>query len=130
MADSSKDVRLGVEKEKLRAGIKAKPQKRKRSDVEEADKPAAADGQDQEGERKRRKTKGPKGPNPLSVKKPKKKELVNLGVMNAISDPQTIAPSAPAAAHESPDQIIKAKRKRKHKSSQANVASVEVISAD
>jgi len=80
MSEGSVGVREGVERGKLRGGVRGKGVgvgdeggmgKRKRgeegwgeNEVEEGK---------EEGERKKRRVRGPKGPNPLSVKKPKRK---------------------------------------------------------
>jgi U3 small nucleolar RNA-associated protein 23 len=69
MAESTEKVRLNEEKGKFKAGIlESRGSKRKRD-------PDAGENveQDQEATRKRKK-KGPKGPNPLSVRKPKRRE--------------------------------------------------------
>ena len=131
MAESSKVVRIGVEKEKLRAGIKSKMQKRKQSDLEDSDKAAEDGGQgEEESERRRKKTKGPKGPNPLSVRKPKKKHAEFIGEGNVASDHQRRAPSVPMAMDDASPQTTKVKRKRKHKSSQATSDEAETHSLE
>ena len=81
MAAGSVDAREGLEREKFRTGLKTRGTgvvgKRKRK--EDDDDPIAGGGQNarsitegDETARKKKRTKGPKGPNPLSVKKPKK----------------------------------------------------------
>ncbi|KAM0712352.1 hypothetical protein Q7P37_011447 [Cladosporium fusiforme] len=76
MAEKSADVREAEEKGKIRAGLKARRgaetigEKRKAEDEEEG---AGAEGQEEDAAApKKKKAKGPKGPNPLSVKKAKK----------------------------------------------------------
>ena len=126
MAGSSKDVRNGVEREKLRSGIKPKTQKRKRSDMEEPDEAAEGSGQGQkEDERRKKKIRGPKGPNPLSVKKPKRRRAEDVGEEDAASNHERRISSDPVATEELSGQTPKAKRKRKHKSSQAISGEVE-----
>lgn len=84
MADSSVSVKQGIDREKFRMGLRDKAdetRKRKRADDPShgdsglADK-FAASGDDHEGEVerpiKKKRTRGPKGPNPLSIKKPRK----------------------------------------------------------
>ncbi len=82
MAESSMNVREGVERGKFRTGLRGRGlgigAKRKReeegSDVE-GNKAKIVEGDDQGEERAvKKKVRGPKGPNPLSVKKPKKEK--------------------------------------------------------
>ena len=81
MGERSVGVREGMEKGKMRSGLRARErgeavEKRKRGDEDEEIKEVGGVGQGGgtgEREGKKRK-KGPKGPNPLSVKKPKKSE--------------------------------------------------------
>lgn len=94
MADSSEGVREGIERGKFRSGLKSKRQntgtlKRKRDDVEEsggidgipegsANAPtngAVSGAMDPDRAVKKRKVRGPKGPNPLSIKKPKARKI-------------------------------------------------------
>ena len=81
MAASSADAKEGMEREKFRSGLKTRGTgligKRKRNE-DDGDLTAGMGqevqgiaGDDERTEKKRR-TKGPKGPNPLSMKKPKK----------------------------------------------------------
>ena len=128
MAASSKNVRLRIEKEKLKAGVKVKPQKRKHNDVDEVDMATSAGSRGKEEERKKKKMKGLKQPNPLSVKK-SKKDIAKTHSVNATLDIQVDSPSAPAVTDEAPDHIVKAKRKRKHKPKQTDVNEAEVQSA-
>ena len=113
-------MRIGAEKEKMRAGIKPNVQKRKRSDMDDSEKAAEGGGQGQEeGERRTKKIRGPKGPNPLSVKKPKRRIVEEVGMRDAASSYQRRDSSLPGTMDEVIDQAVKAKRKRKHRSSQA-----------
>lgn len=85
MADGSVSVKQGIDRGKFRTGLrdkKAEARKRKREDDsghedgEAADKvTASGDGHDEEAERaiKKKRIRGPKGPNPMSIKKPKKR---------------------------------------------------------
>lgn len=79
MSGVSTDTRERAEREKFREGIRG-TRKRKRDEQEDTlvgeEVPGRAR-QDQEGpqaQKKGKRAKGPKGPNPLSVKKPKKRE--------------------------------------------------------
>ena len=84
MAGASEEVREREEKAKVRAGLKGRRgaqagEKRKREDQEEHSNDEAApherDGGEQEASAtKKRRVRGPKGPNPLSVKKSKKEK--------------------------------------------------------
>ena len=85
MADGSVSVKRGIDRGKFRMGLrdkKAEMRKRKREDDppshrdgEAADNKTTAPNDDHEVERpiKKKRVRGPKGPNPLSVKKPKKR---------------------------------------------------------
>jgi U3 small nucleolar RNA-associated protein 23 len=86
MADSTASVKEGIDRGKFRIGLRGQAdeskRKRKRADDldtgdgELADKSAAPGDHDREGMERRTKKKrirGPKGPNPLSVKKPRKR---------------------------------------------------------
>ncbi|KAL8752427.1 MAG: hypothetical protein Q9184_005734 [Pyrenodesmia sp. 2 TL-2023] len=81
MAESTVSVKEGIERDKFRTGLRARPGKRKRE--EEESKRAGVEGTEDKGgaydsvslERKspkQKRARGPKGPNPLSVKKSKK----------------------------------------------------------
>jgi len=79
MSGLSTDTRGRAEREKFREGIRG-TRKRKRDTEDDTlvgeEVPGRAR-QDQEGpqvQKKRKRVKGPKGPNPLSVKKPKKRD--------------------------------------------------------
>lgn len=85
MAERTIDVKEGIERDKFRTGLRARLGKRKRDskedkDAETEDRPEreVANGDGRDGEEmavKRKKTRGPKGPNPLSVKKSKKEKV-------------------------------------------------------
>ncbi|KAF2088258.1 hypothetical protein K490DRAFT_64935 [Saccharata proteae CBS 121410] len=140
MAGATEDVRNREEKAKFRAGLKgrgaergvtaAEPAKRKREDEEmadagnsdsEAEGAASVTQEGQTQEPKKKKRKGPKGPNPLSVKRPKKTAAAGVpkkggGELpkkeNAVSGASTEQPAADGASSEP------AKRKRKRKPKQ------------
>ncbi|MCJ1309155.1 hypothetical protein MMC25_002810 [Agyrium rufum] len=130
MAEASTSVRDGVEKSKLRAGIKSQDTKRKRTadDEERAGQGVAAADRIQGEEpdsSKKRKTKGPKGPNPLSVRKPKPRpERAESLLLEQKEDEEghvveTEAVSGDAvttgADPESSASKTKTKRRRRHK---------------
>ncbi|KAI4186321.1 MAG: hypothetical protein L6R41_003561 [Letrouitia leprolyta] len=134
MAESTIGVKEVIERDKFRTGLRARLGKRKRyseedKDTDTADRPEENldDGDDpdvNERAAKRKKARGPKGPNPLSVKKPKreKEEIPHNNNGNA-----TLVQQKSADPHESAADIIervndgtqtsigKRKRKRKHK---------------
>ncbi|KAL8865099.1 MAG: hypothetical protein Q9174_007071, partial [Haloplaca sp. 1 TL-2023] len=88
MAEGSIGVKVGAERDKFRTGLRAKGTKRKRvgeDDVAPGDESTgggvARDGSNVDGgkdaeepAKKKKKARGQKGPNPLSVKKPKKEK--------------------------------------------------------
>ena len=145
MAESSLGAREGFEKGKFRSGIRGKAvhvaQKRKReegesTDDENAEAPqgglSSEDARAKELVVKKKKAKGPKGPNPLSAKKPR--TIQALAPTNSIATlPKEVSqPSVseeglePAAdttnIHEAivdevEGQVVKRKRRRKHKPS-------------
>ncbi len=131
MARSTEGLREQQERGKFRAGLKAKyPNgalgKRKREDVEEtdgdeqlSDAPAPTE---ETAMPKQKRKKGPKGPNPLSVKKPKPKNATQ-----ATRQEVTDSATRPSEALREPtpqdgipngtsEPIAKKKRKRRHKS--------------
>ena len=79
MSGLSTDIREGAERGKFREGIR-EPRKRKRDTQEdtlageEVPSRARQDQEEPQVQKKRKWVKGPKGPNPLSVKKPRKRE--------------------------------------------------------
>ncbi|KAL8934378.1 MAG: hypothetical protein Q9216_005944 [Gyalolechia sp. 2 TL-2023] len=84
MAEGTIGVKEGIERDKFRTGLRARLGKRKRDNEEDRgtdseDRPERpiTDGKEQDAEKmvvKRKKSRGPKGPNPLSVKKSKKEK--------------------------------------------------------
>lgn len=140
MAEGSITVRDSVERGKFRIGLRGKGQiagtKRKTygeaSEAENAEKDNLVDGADQPGEMepvKKRKVRGPRGPNPLSMKKPRKRLENNPQKEKDESrkPPTSINGGEPddnvlkvvniieRSAGESKDTPAKRKRKRKHK---------------
>jgi len=142
MATSTEDQRDREEKAKFRAGLKGKRggdsgEKRKRD--EEDDEAAGTDSnpgvtrhQTAEGDahqQKKKRVKGPKGPNPLSVKKPaKEKKIRPPQSTQTIDRPATTELQSSEArtedppstgveigGHDTTEATAKHKRKRKHK---------------
>ena len=157
MAVGSVNAREGIEREKFRSGLKTRVTalvgKRKRD--EDGGNATAAEGQEAEqvtenDERagKKKKVKGPKGPNPLSVKKPKKttvddeKEKTRTPGRSdkALGDPnarerraETTLPTVDirdGPFDETQGRDAKRKRKRKHKSKQLEALSVAINSGN
>ena len=141
MAVGSVHAREGMEREKFRSGLKTRGTgligKRKRDEDdgnavvgEGKEARSITEGDDSAG--KQKKAKGPKGPNPLSVKKPKKataggqkEEMKRKGISDkALGYPDGAEPGAPTVDildrtfDETQDREVKRKRKRKHKSKQ------------
>ena len=141
MAEASLGAREGFEKGKFRAGIRSKVPpmtlKRKRQEEVNGSENDEAQGNDaldrvaelNEAQKRRKKLRGPKGPNPLSVQKPRRaKESMqvnandethnNLVVEDANENLNTIQ-DVPNIVQRSRDQdhdsLAKRKRKRKHK---------------
>lgn len=140
MAEGSISVRDGVERGKFRVGLRGKGQiagtKRKTygaaSEAQNAEKDNLADGADQPGEMepvKKRKVRGPKGPNPLSVKKPRRKSednpqkekdesrkpLASIKGGEPDDNVSKVVNVIERSAGESKESPAKRKRKRKHK---------------
>ncbi|KAL8650473.1 MAG: hypothetical protein Q9226_005127 [Calogaya cf. arnoldii] len=137
MAERTVGVKEGIEREKFRTGLRGKPGKRKREPEDEPagedlvyEKPELVDGEDKEnGERpvKKRKTKGPKGPNPLSIKKAKKeKPRTEEGAMELPAQNDGETGDRPdyemtiieRTADGTEPSLGKRKRKHKHRSGQ------------
>ncbi|KAL2142615.1 hypothetical protein VTI28DRAFT_1006 [Corynascus sepedonium] len=126
MSSSSARAREKEERSKFLDGIIRQPKKRKREEEESddehsgtesegegdglADRTKGAQGEDKS--KKKRKKYGPKGPNPLSVKKPKKAASGATPKPNSSTAPLTEAPTETATEK-------KAKRKRRKKASGA-----------
>ncbi|KAL8711921.1 MAG: hypothetical protein Q9225_007036, partial [Loekoesia sp. 1 TL-2023] len=135
MAEGSIGMKEGIERDKFRTGLRGKLGKRKRDseDVqrgEDKDRVGndVANGEIQgSGEKvvKKKKTHGPKGPNPLSVKKPKKEKVRMEGINDedpiaAGGKPKEVTANAAGMVQQMTDSTEappgKRKRKRKHKS--------------
>lgn len=149
MADSTLGAREGFEKGKFRAGIRGKDtgigHKRKRAEDEsseneesggeQADEAVIEDAKaDGDIVAKKKKSRGPKGPNPLSVRKPQnRKEAANMVKIHGArgmevveeraaradkaADIVEVADVVEALEGEQPEVIARRKRKRKHKPS-------------
>lgn len=122
MAEASVETRERGEKSKFRDGLKrgsgSAGMKRKRGEDDEDDKPNAGE----EAQKKKKKFGAPKGPNPLAVKKSKKK-VTDEGAKVSGKDGDVqkkldgAATDAPADGSSNADG--KKKRRRKHKSAGA-----------
>lgn len=132
MARKTEEVREREEKGKIRAGLKGRRgarvgEKRKRDEEDEDVVGGAEDGAVDAQASKKKKVKGPKGPNPLSVKKAKKEKRPVAGQVEddravirkaAKQDPQAVekAVDALAAAEGTTvDGMTEGPRKRKRK---------------
>ena len=141
MAEASLGAREGFEKGKFRAGIRGKTPavglKRKRQDESNGSENDEVQGNDAldrvaelNGDQKRRKKlRGPKGPNPLSVQKPRRVKrsmqvnandethtsLVIRDADEELSTVQDVANVIERSRDENHDSPAKRKRKRKHK---------------
>lgn len=125
MANATLELREQEEKAKFKAGLKGRRsanagQKRKRDDEAEG-----TEGQDTEyiadqstgdsGSQKKKRSKGPKGPNPLSVKKSKKEPPpASHGSKPAVSN-SVDSGDATRAPILQDGEAERRKRKRKHK---------------
>ncbi|KAM3420356.1 hypothetical protein BST61_g3637 [Cercospora zeina] len=97
MAEVSEGVREKEEKAKVKAGLSgrritgnnATGEKRKREE-DDGDSDQDATRGTESAQKKKQKRKGPKGPNPLSVKKPKKEYQSNTSSQKQLSDTTTI----------------------------------------
>lgn len=138
MAVGSVHAREGMEREKFRSGLKTRGTgligKRKRDEDdgnavvgEGQEARSITEGDDRAG--KQKKAKGPKGPNPLSVKKPKKatagdqkEKTKRKGI--SLGYPGGAEPGVPTVDildrpfDETQDREVRRKRKRKHKPKQ------------
>ncbi|KAG0650815.1 rRNA-processing utp23 [Hyphodiscus hymeniophilus] len=134
MADQSRGQREKGERVKFRDGIKRgggkTGEKRKRDDEE-------TEGDGGEGEKKKIKRKGPKGPNPLSVKKPKKRvpEGEDTTVMEKKVNKEKKELEREVATRsqlegDGSDPAVKKKRKRKHKAAVGEGAIVAEAAGD
>lgn len=118
MADESALVRSREEKSKFRAEIKGAIGKRKREEKDGDDDTTmatgAGSGDEEEKTKKKKRTIGPKGPNPLSVKKAKKK----MSDGGKVTEKQ--AETAPEKDESTQDAPEKTKRKRRRKNKSAD----------
>ena len=139
MAAGSVDAREGMEREKFRSGLKTRGTgligKRKRNEDdgdafvgEGQEARSITEGDERAG--KKKKAKGPSGPNPLSVKKPKKATVSDekeetrresrsdeaLGYPDAAETGAPTVDILDAPFDETRGREVKRKRKRKHKS--------------
>ena len=153
MAVGSVHAREGMEREKFRSGLKTRGTgpigKRKRGEDdgyafvgEGQEARSITEGDDRAG--KQKKAKGPKGPNPLSVKKPKKATAADQkegtkskGISDeALGNPDGAILGVPTidildrTFDETLNHEMKRKRKRKHKSKQPEGSAAAVHSGN
>lgn len=130
MAESTICVKEGIERDKFRTGLRARPGKTKREDQEEGGEDNE-DGEEKnnmdmgEGSKEKaavKKARGAKGPNPLSVKKPKKEKVETQeagGERSIFSEkkPEDYVENAGGIIEHNADssQVLSGKRKRKRK---------------
>lgn len=119
MTNATEEHREREEKSKFKMGLKGqrKPdagEKRKRDDAEgQDDKSIATEAQ----EPKKRRQKGPKQPNPLSMKKKKAETTAaQPGSTKKVTPVETYDSQPPATDAQDPDAAAPKKRRRKHKS--------------
>lgn len=129
MAEKSVEGREREERSKFRDGLKrgSGSLKRKREDGEDEDGAGAGKGDSEEVKKKKKTARGVKGPNPLAVKKAKKKVEGEGGVAAVTrkdggekdNNSPTKAGKADAVDGDEAEAGAKRKRKRKHKSGAA-----------
>jgi U3 small nucleolar RNA-associated protein 23 len=134
MTAATEDLREREEKAKFKAGLKGRRgvdagQKRKRDDEEGAQEQGASIAEQSTGDarpQKKKRAKGPKGPNPLSIKKSKKQSQPGAPNGDGAKPKPTRRDDAQQSANQSADaagdvsmadsgEPAKRKRKRKHK---------------
>lgn len=136
LSGASERVRQGVEKGKLRAGVSSTADatgKRKRDDDDDE-----SDNEVKEEKKKKKKPKGTSGPNPLSVKKAKPKNVENAASGAGARADKKADNVAASAEDEKPEgqteegewKVVKTKRKRRHKSSKQDGDNREVEGGD
>lgn len=146
MAESTIDVKEGMERDKFRTGLRARPTKRKRDDGNDND--AGGDDSDNEDDgdggpadgvaiMKKSKARGPKGPNPLSVKKSRKvgskpQEGDSIFSIVAPKEPEDQSEKVSGIIDHDPqnDQLFPGKRKRKRKHKPGKLDGLKEIVAD
>ena len=136
MAERSLSVREGTERGKMRSGLRGKIGgealgiRKREDDIEKGSRDGDPQDDVRAGERDHRKRKrGPKGPNPLSVKKPRKMEYIKTQPLEEDAQKQivrmvegrnvkadSVAITGENAINEEPDTSGARKRRRKHRS--------------
>jgi U3 small nucleolar RNA-associated protein 23 len=119
MAGATVDNREREEKGKFRAGLKrgSGSLKRKREDDGEEQKENITE----DAPKKKKKVKGPKGPNPLSIKKSKKKVDEDGATVNKAEESKDHIEGLQSLGKNNTSDHVKRKRKRKHKSGEDGV---------
>lgn len=136
MASSTTDNREKEERVKFRAGLKrgSGSLKRKREDASDGDVEGHKENTTEDVPKKKKKVKGPKGPNPLSIKKSKKRaeedDATSVNVEKKSKDPAL--ESLPSLGLvDASDETAKRKRKRKPKSgADGGVSAVSEVAED
>jgi U3 small nucleolar RNA-associated protein 23 len=129
MADDSAQARLREEKMKFRAELKSSQLGKRKRATEEDDGNSSSESDDakdaappeEKVKSKKAKGKGPKGPNPLSVKKPKAKRTDLSGLKKVPQKQET------ERTEEKQDAPAKRKRRRKGKAQQEGPGVVENV---
>ena len=120
MAHGSIGVKEGMERGKLRGNLKIKGEKRKREDEgEEASAPEGVGlgSKSDKGEKRKRNVRGPKEPNPLSVRKPKRQRATSDAVYHSNRGSEEllrVVTNAGRILDEAQSPPLKRKRRRKH----------------
>ena len=121
MAQRSVEVQEREERGKFRVGLKPKRGVKRKRDEDVDDGGGSAeegkgDAVDEQEVTKKKKRKGPKGPNPLSVLKPKKRPVVQTGLSEKSSSRKGEAQANEGGLLAQAEDQPKKKRKRKHRS--------------
>jgi len=127
MAGATSENRDREERGKFRAGLKrgSGSLKRKREDHDDGEGKGEGEGHVEDSKPKKKTAKGPKGPNPLSVKKPKNKSTEE-GDASRRSGGKREAPGEESMEQGDAESGAKRKRKRKRKSD-VNGGEVELV---
>lgn len=122
MADITEQHREREEKSKFKLGLKGQrkpdaPLKRKREDEGQGGEGSGSIANQSTGEAKpkAKKRKGPKGPNPLSVKKPKKEKAATQPNATKKSQPSTSKANGGGSQEGEREDSAPRKRRRKHR---------------
>ncbi|TAQ90518.1 hypothetical protein B7494_g1164 [Chlorociboria aeruginascens] len=124
MAGSSAAVREREERRKFRDGLKRGSGSLKRKREEDDGTGATEAGnEDALSTKKTKYKKGPKEPNPLAIKKPKREVIIADTTAKSLKVPASV--TGGGSAIPEPSDLTKRKRKRKHKSGIGNATATE-----